>query len=225
MLCSVAVTTSTLDAEPACPGAGETPDPEPASRALRAERRAFDDIPRDVWDRLVARNPWATPFSAWAFHRAWWDAYGQNAHEQTLVVIDPEAAPDADPVAIVPLMHRHEVETTDAITRTTIRQGAHLELTPVEPTAKAVFFGASYHSDYATILAAPDDLPAVAQALVTELAAPSPTPSTRPTGTSSTCGASAAATPRPRRLPRRSVPARSPRTGPSTSSARTSAPS
>ena len=174
MLSSVAVTTSTLDAEPACPGAGETPsDPEPAPRTLRAERRAFDDIPRDVWDRLVARNPWATPFSAWAFHRAWWDAYGENAHEQTIVVIDPEAAADADPVAIVPLMHRHEVETTDAITRTTIRQGAHLELTPVEPTAKAVFFGASYHSDYATVLAAADDLPAVAEALVAELAAPS----------------------------------------------------
>ena len=29
------------------------------------------------------------------------------------------------------------------------------DLTPVAPTAKAIFFGASYHADYATILAAP----------------------------------------------------------------------
>jgi CelD/BcsL family acetyltransferase involved in cellulose biosynthesis len=72
-------------------------------------------------------------------------------------------------VAIVPLMHRHEVEPNDALTRTTIRHGATMELTPVEPTATAVFFGASYHADYATILAAPSDLPAVAEALADHL--------------------------------------------------------
>ncbi|HEV8401591.1 MAG TPA: GNAT family N-acetyltransferase, partial [Candidatus Limnocylindrales bacterium] len=45
--------------------------------------------------------------------------------------------------------------------------------TPVPPTATAVFFGASYHADYATILAAPDDLPAVSDAVVAYLAQPS----------------------------------------------------
>ena len=60
-------------------------------------------------------------------------------------------------------MHRHEVEPSDALTHTTMRHGADADLTPVAPDATAVFFGASYHADYATILAAPDDLPAVAR--------------------------------------------------------------
>jgi CelD/BcsL family acetyltransferase involved in cellulose biosynthesis len=146
-------------------------------RHLRAERRAFADITRETWDRLAARNPFATPFSAWAFHRAWWDGYGEGAHEQTMVVIEDgkdasagtPAGAFADPIAIVPLMHRHVVEDADATTHTTIRHGGGTELTPVEPTAKAIYFGASYHADYATILAAPDDLPAVADALVDSL--------------------------------------------------------
>jgi CelD/BcsL family acetyltransferase involved in cellulose biosynthesis len=69
-------------------------------------------------------------------------------------------------------MHRHEVEPSDALTHTRMRHGADVELTPVPPTATAVFFGASYHADYATILAAPDDLPAVAAALTAYLAEP-----------------------------------------------------
>jgi len=56
---------------------------------LRAERRAFSDINPATWDELAFRNPYATPFSTWAFHRAWWDAYGANAHDQTVVVVDP----------------------------------------------------------------------------------------------------------------------------------------
>jgi len=166
------VTPATLDAEPACPD-GVRPQPaggastEPARR-LRAERRRVADIPETDWDALAARTPWATPFSSWAFQRAWWDAYGDNAHEETLLVCADGPNGDA-PVAIVPLMHRHEVEPSDALTRTTIRHGATMELTPVEPTATAVFFGASYHADYATILAAPDDLPAVAEALADHL--------------------------------------------------------
>ena len=55
--------------------------------------------------RLVDATPCATPFSAWAFHRAWWDAYGANAHEQTLVAYEGDEL-----LGIVPLMHRHEVE-------------------------------------------------------------------------------------------------------------------
>ena len=37
-----------------------------------------------------------------------------NAHEETLVVVPADAPAGADPVAIVPLMHRHEVEPSDA---------------------------------------------------------------------------------------------------------------
>jgi CelD/BcsL family acetyltransferase involved in cellulose biosynthesis len=131
------------------------------------ERTPFAAVPREVWDRLVAASPWATPFSGWAFHRAWWDAYGTTAHDQTLVVTD--RATDRT-IAIVPLMHRHEVEPSDAETHTTIRHGHPGDLTNVAPTAKAIFFGASYHADYATVLAAPDVLPAVSEAVVAYLA-------------------------------------------------------
>jgi CelD/BcsL family acetyltransferase involved in cellulose biosynthesis len=79
-------------------------------------------------------------------------------------------SPSDEPIAIVPLMHRHEVEPTDAVRATKIRHGDTADLTPVPATAKAVFFGASYHADYATILAAPDDLSAVADAVVEHLA-------------------------------------------------------
>jgi CelD/BcsL family acetyltransferase involved in cellulose biosynthesis len=167
------MTAPTLDAEPACPGPLEglptqTTGPAPV---LRAEQRPFDSIPRETWDRLASRNPWATPFAAWAFHRAWWDAYGDNAHDETVVVCDDDRS-DSEPVAIVPLMHRHEVEPTDALTRTTMRHADGGHLTQVAPTAKAILFGASYHSDYATILADPASLPGVASALADHLASP-----------------------------------------------------
>jgi len=166
------VTTPTLDAEPACPGAGEPLDDTTAVGRLRVERSTLADIPRATWDGLAAQNPWATPFSRWAFQRAWWDAYGANAHEETLVLLPADAPAGAEPVAILPLMHRHEVEPSDAATHTTMRHGADAHLTPVAPTDTAVFFGASYHADYATILAAPHDLPAVAAALTDYLAEP-----------------------------------------------------
>ena len=77
-----------------------------------------------------------------------------------------------DPIAIVPLMHRHEVEPADVLTQTKMRHGGNaVDLTPVPPTATALFFGASYHADYATILAAPSDLPAIADVLADDLAA------------------------------------------------------
>ncbi len=168
------MTAPTLEAEPACPGPDDTTaaSGRPEATRLRAERCAFGSIPRDTWDRLAAANPWATPFSSWAFHRAWWDGYGASAHDETLTVHD--AANPAEPVAIVPLMHRHEVEPTDVETHTTIRPGSGMPLTTVEPQAKAVFFGASYHADYATILGRPEDLPAVADAVADYLAATGP---------------------------------------------------
>jgi CelD/BcsL family acetyltransferase involved in cellulose biosynthesis len=141
-----------------------------APRSLRAELRPFSEIRRETWDGLADRNPWATPFSAWAFHRAWWDAYGDNAHEETIVIVDPAAVAKGDPVAIVPLMHRHVVEATDEATHTSIRHSASMELTAVPPTAKAIYFGASYHADYATVLADPADMPAVAEALADAIA-------------------------------------------------------
>jgi CelD/BcsL family acetyltransferase involved in cellulose biosynthesis len=167
------MTARTLDAEPACPGSIEprsrpVSDPVPAY----AEGRAFDSIPQATWDRLAAQNPWSTPFSAWAFHRAWWDAYGDNAHDQTLVVCRGDGSTDTEPIAIVPMMHRHEVEPTDAKTHTTMRHGSDLRLTPVAPTAKAIMFGASYHADYATILTEPVELPAVARAVADYVASP-----------------------------------------------------
>ena len=149
--------TSTFPVPPRPPTCRAQPRPPRAPRRsrarLRALRRPFDEIDPATWDALAAASPWATPFARWAVHRAWWDAYGANAHEQTLVVVDPSAADPEAPVAIVPLMHRHEVEPDDAILRTRLRIDPHLPQTPVEPTAKAVFFGASYHVDYATILA------------------------------------------------------------------------
>jgi CelD/BcsL family acetyltransferase involved in cellulose biosynthesis len=174
------VTILAPDAEPACPGASDargpdnTNDAAPVAAALTVRRTAFADIPRATWDRLAAANPWATPFSSWAFQRAWWDAYSGSAHDQTLIVSASTGSAGGreagEPVAIVPLMHRHEVEPSDAEQATKIRHADDLPLTVVPPTAKAVFFGASYHADYATVLTAPDDLPAVAAAVVDHLA-------------------------------------------------------
>jgi CelD/BcsL family acetyltransferase involved in cellulose biosynthesis len=164
MLSSGSMTAPTLDAEPACPGPLKgLPTPSTGSTpALHAELRPFDSIPRSTWDALAAKTPSATPFSSWAFHRAWWDAYGDNAHDETLVICRDDGS---DPVAIVPLMHRHEVEPTDAATHTTMRHAADAGLTSVPPTATAILFGASYHADYATILTEPPSLPAVASAV------------------------------------------------------------
>jgi hypothetical protein len=141
----------------------------PATASLVAVPVGFDSIPREAWDRLLASTPAATPFSRWTVHRAWWDAYGETAHEQYLVCCteaDATAGRHLEPDAIrgiVPLMHRHEVEPQDAATATALRRRSR-EGTAVRPDAKAVFFGASYHADYATLLAAREDLPAVAGA-------------------------------------------------------------
>jgi CelD/BcsL family acetyltransferase involved in cellulose biosynthesis len=166
------MTSSALAVEPACPGPTGSEDlptsrPRSLDAPLTVERTPFAAIPRATWDQLATASPAATPFSGWAFHRAWWDAYGTTAHEETLIVSD---LGKGRTVAIVPLMHRHEVEPTDAETHTTMRHGNAGSLTAVAPTAKAIFFGASYHADYATVLTAPSELPAVSEAVVEYLA-------------------------------------------------------
>jgi len=153
-----------LTSEPPCPPATGA-QLVASTRRLCAVRRSFESIDAATWDALAARNPWATPFSAWAFQRAWWDGYGENAHEETLVAVPADGPDDAEPVAIIPLMHRHEVEPGDLELKTTMRHADGLVLTPVPPDTKAVFFGASYHADYATLLCAPEDLVATADAL------------------------------------------------------------
>jgi CelD/BcsL family acetyltransferase involved in cellulose biosynthesis len=136
----------------------------------------LSEIPRDAWDRLLAASPQATPFARWSFHRAWWDAYGSTAHDQYLVcgpAGSGEPGEDGEIHAIVPLMHRHEAEPEDDLTATVLRRHHALLGTPVPGEAKAIFFGASYHADYATLLCAPADVPAAAHALAETLTAPS----------------------------------------------------
>ncbi len=178
ILCASATLASVISPslEPPCPGVPEATGARPAGRPLVALRRPFASIDQATWDRLAAANPYATPFSRWAFHRAWWDGYGANAHDETLVLVDAEAAsrdPDlAEPLAIAPLMHRHEVEPSDAATATRMRHGTAHDLTSVPPTAKAILMGASYHADYQTLLAPPELLPRVTEAVAEHLSEP-----------------------------------------------------
>ncbi|HUG30639.1 MAG TPA: GNAT family N-acetyltransferase [Candidatus Limnocylindria bacterium] len=169
--------TPTLQADPDCarpPRADvaddDEPGPAPDAAPLRAERRAFDDIDPGIWDELATLSPYATPFSAWAFHRAWWDAYRDNATDETIVVVDPSSATPDRPVAILPLMDRHVVEPSDAVTHTMIRHGHPLPLTPLPEDACVIYFGATYHADYATMLAHPADMARAAEALGDALA-------------------------------------------------------
>jgi hypothetical protein len=186
------VTTPSLSAgDPACPdpgpdsatsvvgpaisrsGAGRDGSASPiAGRPFVASRRSFGSISPEVWDALVDRTPAATPFSRHCVQRAWWDAYGATAHDETLVVFDP-AAPEVI-VGIAPLMHRHELEPGDLAARTSIRHQAGFTLAPVPDSATGVFFGASYHADYATVLADPADLPPVCSAVASYLASLDP---------------------------------------------------
>ena len=151
--------------------------------ALEARQVAFGDIPRTTWDRLVSRIHSPTPFSRWTFHRAWWDAYGDTSHEQYLVCVpahSPEQIDWSAVRAIVPLMHRHEVEPDDAASRTSVRPHEATG-TRVPGEAKGIFFGASYHADYASVLAHAADLPAAAVATAHALASPpDPTHGTTP---------------------------------------------
>jgi CelD/BcsL family acetyltransferase involved in cellulose biosynthesis len=131
-----------------------------------AREVAFDDIPRDEWERLLRTTAAATPFSRWTFHRAWWDAYGGNAHEQYLVMTSLD---DTEIRAIAPLMHRHELEAQDLSNHTTVREHSPTCRT-VDGEALAVMFGASYHADYATVLTTPHDIGRAADTLAATFA-------------------------------------------------------
>lgn len=117
--------------------------PCPRSTPLEVRTVELSAIPRDTWDAVLAATPHATPFSRWTFHRAWWDAYGDNAEAHYLVCCRPDT--DAI-VGIAPLMIR-----------------------VVPGGARTLFMAASYHADYATILCDPSDLPAVADAVACDL--------------------------------------------------------
>ena len=129
----------------------------PAQRSSRLRRVSFSDIPPDRWAELYALSPTSTPFSAWTFHRAWWDAYGTTASEHYLVWNqtagdDPHTGSAAAcPIdGIVPLMAReHRVPGSDS-SSTTVPGGAAPEA--VAWTTRTMYFAASYHADYASVL-------------------------------------------------------------------------
>jgi CelD/BcsL family acetyltransferase involved in cellulose biosynthesis len=139
--------------------------------ALLAQPVDFEDVPRATWDALAAETVAVTPFSRWTFHRAWWDAYGSTAHPQYLACVEPGSSDPTRIRAIVPLMHRHVVEPGDASSATILR-GPSQGGTRIRPDAKAVYMAASYHADYASVLAAEADLPDAAAATAEALAGP-----------------------------------------------------
>jgi CelD/BcsL family acetyltransferase involved in cellulose biosynthesis len=180
-----AVTGPTVIAEPDCPeaapaarGAGSVP----SERRLRVEQRPVPTIDPGVWDALVRSNPWATPFSAYPFQRAWWEAYGANALDVTLLVRE-----DGDPgtgegrvVAILPLMCRTSVEAGGAGSDYPQRPGHPADSADAPGSAGTLYMGASYHADYATVLAAPADLRAACRAIAQHLAGRPADPGTGP---------------------------------------------
>jgi CelD/BcsL family acetyltransferase involved in cellulose biosynthesis len=119
----------------------------------------FGDIARADWDRLYVVAPGATPFSSWTFQRAWWDAFAATAEEHYLVL---EAGAI---VGIAPLMVRQEPAPRHRA-RPGPAPGPLAGLSGHDsPSRRTLYFGASYHADYATLLAARVDLPPLAAML------------------------------------------------------------
>jgi CelD/BcsL family acetyltransferase involved in cellulose biosynthesis len=130
-------------------------------------RRPFAEIGRGDWERLYQATPAATPFSSWTFHRAWWDAYGVTAQEHYLVFsADPDpavlaAGDEGGSIrAVVPLMTQQTPADPPPAATADGGDPGHRRLH--ESTRPALFFAASYHADYATVLAGRDDIPLVA---------------------------------------------------------------
>jgi CelD/BcsL family acetyltransferase involved in cellulose biosynthesis len=135
-----------------------TRTPRQPHTAFEVRRLPFADIPRRVWDRLLAATPAATPFSRWTFHRAWWDAYGGSARQHYLVVL----APTGD----------HSTRVLDTrLEETAVRAIAPFMLRSPDGDGEAptLSMAASYHADYATILAGPDDIQSAVDAVVVAL--------------------------------------------------------
>ena len=79
-----------------------------------------------------------------------------------VVPADAPADGEADPVAIVPLMHRHEVEPSDALTHTTMRHGARRRADPGRrPTRRPSSSGPRTTPTTRRSSCAPADLPAL----------------------------------------------------------------
>jgi len=143
----------------------------------RLLRLPFSDIPRPEWDRLHAVTPAATPFSAWTFHRAWWDAFATTAEEHYLVLHASAAATPSRPAgdvgaisAIVPLMMRESGGSATAA-HPGLRPGSAAPLgRDGRRSLRTLYFAASYHADYATLLVSRSDLDAVAAILARHLA-------------------------------------------------------
>ena len=228
VLSSRSMTSPALDLEPACPGAPSGPTHlHPVSRSDRAlSGRAAALRPRSratPGTQLAAATPWATPFSP---ARPSIGRGGTRTARTPTSRRSSSAGPTrAAPLAIVPLMHRHEVEPTDA---------AH----PVDDAPRRPDDADARRADREGRLLR-GDVPRRLRDGPRRAGRPAGgrrgrrRPSrgarrrrsirTRRRGTSSTCAGSAAATRPPTRWRPRSGGARSPRAGRSTSSARTSA--
>lgn len=147
----------------------DTPPARQQHAPSRLHHVPFGDIPRERWEDLYARSPAVTPFSSWTFHRAWWDAYGSTAAEHYLVWVGSNdaaiEAPEGGPSigAIVPLMVRAEARPT---------AGDSTGSTAANPrVARTLYFAATYHADYASVLAPAEHVAALAADLTRYLAA------------------------------------------------------
>ncbi len=215
------MTAAPTDLDVPCPpapadaaGAAVPPARPPAvPGTLLAVRRPFDAIEPATWDALAAAIAVGHPVRALGFHRAWWDAYGANAHDQTLVVVDPAGvdpdAPGRDRPAHAPP-----------------RGGARRRDPPDPPArrpARAAHAGGADRQGRLLrrllprrLRHAPRRARPTSRPWPTRSPKPLPppgTPTTRATrrpGTWSTSAAFAAATPPSTRWPRRSAPGRAP---------------
>jgi CelD/BcsL family acetyltransferase involved in cellulose biosynthesis len=147
----------------------DTPPARQQHAPSRLHRASFGEIPRQRWEDLYGRSPAVTPFSSWTFHRAWWDAYGGTAAEHYLVWLGPNDtrsdAPGREPSvgAIVPLMMRAEARPTSS----------HIPgATAADPrVVRTLYFAATYHADYASVIAPAEHVAALAADLAHHLAA------------------------------------------------------
>ena len=119
------MTALALDAEPACPGPAEAfPDTtDRASGALRAERRPFDEFSRETWDAARRADAVGDPVLGLGIPSSVVGRLRRECPRGDARHRAGDAPPGAEPVAIVPLMHRHEVEPSDALTHTRMRHG------------------------------------------------------------------------------------------------------